>query len=115
MDKTNKTTAIARSIDISDRRAAAAIPRLYSLTNRQAQWLTSARDTDGGAYVGIAAGPEPYDLVEAGAATFREVRQSSGTRGSRDHRPCEWTDRYLVPTDHGLDLLRASGNAAVAP
>lgn len=82
------------------------VVRLYSLTQRQAQWLTSARDTIGGAYVAITAGSEPDDLVAAGAATYREVRQSSGTRSVHDLRPCEWTDRYIEPTEHGLELLR---------
>jgi hypothetical protein len=82
------------------------VRQLYSLSQRQAQWLVRARDTDGGAYVPMTAGPEPHDLVEAGAATYREVRQSSGTRGPRDQRPCEWTDIYIVPTEHGLELLR---------
>ena len=86
----------------SARNAASA---LYSLTQRQAQWLAEARDRDGGVYVGSTSGPEPYDLVEAGAATFREVRQSSGTRSVSDARPCEWTDTYLVPTKLGLELL----------
>jgi hypothetical protein len=84
------------------------IPRLHSLTGNQARWLMAARDTVGGAYVGITAGKEPYDLVDAGAATWREVRQSSGTRSAHDSRPCEWTDSYIVPTEHGLNLLRAA-------
>lgn len=88
--------------------AAPAAPRLHSLTQDQARWLTSARDTDGGAYVPITAGREPIDLVDAGAAVFREVRQvSTTTRGPRDPRPCEWTDTYIVPTEHGLELLAA--------
>lgn len=83
-----------------------AAPVLYSLSQNQAEWLIRARDTDGGAYVGMTSGPEPHVLVEAGAATYREVRQSSGTRGPHDPRPCEWTDYYLVPTELGLELLR---------
>jgi hypothetical protein len=83
--------------------------KLYSLTQRQAWWLTSARDTAGGAYVAITAGPEPYDLVDGGAAAFREVRQSSGARSVHDPRPCEWTDVYLVPTEYGLELLHGGG------
>lgn len=87
---------------------ATAAPVLYSLTQRQVQWLTSARDTAGGAYVGLTAGSVPYELVDGGAATFREVRQSSGTRSARDPSPCQWTDTYLVPTEYGLELLRIS-------
>jgi hypothetical protein len=86
----------------------AAAPRLHSLTKNQARWLSDARDTEGGAYVGCTVGPEPYTLVEAGAATFREVRRTSGTKGPTDPRPCEWTDTYLVPTEHGLELLAGS-------
>ena len=85
--------------------AAPAAPRLYSLTQEQARWLTAARDTEGGAYVPMDAGREPCDLFEAGAAALREVRRSSGTHGVHDSRPCEWTDTYLVPTAHGLELL----------
>jgi hypothetical protein len=82
-------------------------PVLYSLSQRQAQWLTDARDTVGGAYVPVTeAARDAHLLVEAGAAQYREVRQSSGTRGPRDPRPCEWTDTYIVPTEHGLELLR---------
>lgn len=80
--------------------------RLYSLTQRQARWLSDARDTEGGAYVGLVADSEPGELVEGGAATYREVRQSSGTRSVHDSRPCEWTDMYIVPTEYGLELLR---------
>ncbi len=74
-------------------------PRLYTLTQRQARWLADARDTEGGAYVPITAGCEPYDLVEGGAASFREVRKSSGTQSA--------SDSYLMPTEHGLGLLAA--------
>lgn len=89
------------------RSAAPAARQLYSLTQRQAVWIVDARDTTEGAYVPLTAGAEPYDLVEGGAATFREVRRSSGTRGPHDPSPCEWTDTYLVPTERGLELLRA--------
>lgn len=88
------------------RSKAPAAPVLYSLTQRQAVWLVAARDTEGGAYIPITAGPEPGELVEAGAATYREVRQTGGTLGPRDPRPCQWTDTYLVPTELGLELLR---------
>lgn len=88
--------------------AAPTAARLYSLTQEQARWLTDARDTDGGVYVGVTAGSAVFALVDGGAATYREVRQCSGTRGVHDPRPCEWTDFYLVPTELGLELLRAS-------
>lgn len=78
---------------------------LYSLTQRQARWLTAARDTEGGAYVGISAGTEPHELVDAGVANFREVHQVGGTRSALDARPCEWTDYYLVHTDREIELL----------
>lgn len=81
---------------------------LYSLTFAQARWLMAARDTVGGAYVGVAAGKEPCELVDGGAATWREVRQISGTRSSNDSRPCGWTDHYLVPTELGMHLLDAA-------
>ena len=81
---------------------------LTSLTASQARWLRDARDTEGGAYVGLTAGPEPVELVEGSAAAFREVPRMGGTCGPRDPRPCEWTDTYLVPTAYGLDLLARS-------
>lgn len=81
---------------------------LTSLTASQARWLRDARDTEGGVYVGLTAGPEPSELVEGSAATFREVPRMGGTCGPRDPRPCEWTDAYLVPTAYGLDLLARS-------
>lgn len=79
--------------------------RLYSLSERQADWLRRARDTDGGAYVGLAGHDVPIELANGGAATYREIRRSGGTRSVHDSRPCEWTDLYLVPTELGLDLL----------
>jgi hypothetical protein len=79
---------------------------LTSLTQRQRQWLIEARDTPGGAYIGLVSGPEPYELVEAGLATFREERCEGGSRGPRDPRPCTWTDTYLVPTEIGLKVLK---------
>lgn len=78
---------------------------IYSLTQRQAEWLRTARDTDGGAYLGSMAGPDIYELIEAGAATCREDRRSGGSRWTHDPRPCEWTESYLVPTELGLELL----------
>jgi hypothetical protein len=90
--------------------APATPPRLYSLTANQARWLTEARDAVVlgrlGAYIPITAGCEPGELVEAGAATFHEEHRRDGTRGPHDPRQCEWTDYYLVPTEHGLELLR---------
>lgn len=84
--------------------------KLYSLSQNQARWLKAARDAEGGAYVPLTAGPEPHQLVEAGAATYREVWQTGGTRGPRDPRPCEWVDTYIVPTEEGLELLRKAGS-----
>lgn len=91
--------------------APAAAPQIHSLSRNQARWLAEARATAGGAYVGMTSGLEPYELVEAGAATWREVRRSEGTRGPHDPQPCEWTDCYLVPTEHGLALLAKSVSA----
>lgn len=85
------------------RRPAAPVARLYSLTQRQAQWLASARDTDGGAYVPITSGPEPGQLVDAGAASYREVEWTSDTWNRQGTGPCKGTDIYLVPTEHGLE------------
>ncbi len=81
---------------------------LYSLTLCQEKWLRDAANTEGGAYVGLTAGPEPDQLVDGGAATYREVRQISGSRGVHDSKPCEWSDMYLVPTTYGLELLMRS-------
>lgn len=48
------------------KRSPTAPARLYPLTQRQARWLTDARDTVGGAHVGLILGIEPYELVDAG-------------------------------------------------
>lgn len=79
---------------------------LYSLTPLQARWLSDARDTEGGVYVPITAGPEPGQLVEGGAAAYREVPWTSDTWNFKGTGPCKGTDAYLVPTERGLDLLR---------
>lgn len=88
-------------IQVSARKRKRVSPKLLtSLSQRQARWLIEARDTDGGVYVPITAGCEPSDLVDGGAAIFREFRGRSAA------------DTYLVPTEHGLELLRA--DAAIA-
>lgn len=79
---------------------------LTSLTEEQARWLRAGRDTPGGVYIPITADEVPYALAGTGAAEIREVPRSGGTRGPRDPRPCEWVDRYLIPTEIGLALLR---------
>lgn len=84
-----------------------AAPRLYTLTQYQAEWLARARDTEGGVCVPITSGPEPGQLVEAGAATYREVEWTSDTWNLQGTGPCKGTDIYLVPTEHGLELLDA--------
>lgn len=94
------------------RRLSSGPPVLYSLSQRQTEWLRRARDTDGGVYVGSTAGDDVFALVSGGCATYREVRQRSGTRSVHDSSPCEWTDFYLVPTEHGLGLLSAGDRRA---
>lgn len=85
--------------------------RLYGLTERQERRLREARDAEGGTFSGLCAGPEDGELVEGGAATYRE-------RVTREHRAAwagHWeageydrTDYFLVPTAHGLQLLAES-------
>jgi hypothetical protein len=82
--------------------------RIYSLSQRQAEWLRDAEDTKGGYYVPITSGPEPSQLVEAGLATFREVRQTSDTPNPYSKSGhSEWTDLYLVPTEAGRAMRKA--------
>lgn len=95
----------------SSRRPAPPARVLYSLTSLQARWLTDARDIEGGAYVPITAGPEPGQLVEGGAATYREVPWTSDTWNLEGTGPCKGTDVYLVPTERGLELLRERARA----
>lgn len=83
-------------------------PRLYTLTERQADWLRRAAETEGGAFCGLTAGPEPRELVDGGAAEYRE-------HSTQEHRAAwagHWeagmytrTEYYLVPTPRGLELL----------
>jgi hypothetical protein len=77
---------------------------VIGLTGNQLRALREAIDAGTeGAYIGISSsiGREAGALVDAGLATIREEPQSGGTRGPWDPRPCEWTDRFLVPTDAG--------------
>lgn len=85
-------------------------PLLYSLTFDQAQILREARDTEGGAYlahVGLIS-RVAHGLVDGGCAGIREEHRIDphSTRSVSDPRPCEWTDRYLVPTAYGIKLLQ---------
>jgi hypothetical protein len=83
--------------------------RIYSLSQRQADWLRDAENTKGGVYVPIGSGgPEPDQLVEAGLATYREVRQTSDTPNPYSKSgKSEWTDLYLVPTEAGRAMRKA--------
>ncbi len=83
--------------------------RIYSLTERQERWLREAEETKDGVYVPInTSGAEPDQLVEAGLASYREVKQTSDTPNpySRSGKS-EWTDIYLVPTDAGRAMRKA--------
>lgn len=83
-------------------------PRLYGLTERQERRLREARDTEGGAFSGLCAGAEDGELVDGGAAEYRE-------QVTREHRAAwagHWeadeydrTEYFLVPTAQGLQLL----------
>lgn len=82
-----------------------ATPKLYSLTGVQAEWLRKARAGGAdGCYLPITSSGWG-ELVDAGAATLREVAQTGGTRSATDNGPCRWTDHYLMPTERGLELL----------
>jgi len=79
-------------------------PRLYSLGASQARLLRDAlAQLPQGVYIGVCSTDE--GLCEGGAAELREEHRSGGTRSVSDPRPCEWTERYLVPTACGLELL----------
>lgn len=96
------------------RGAASSAPQpIYSLSAEQASWLRDAADkAPRGAYVPVTGGRVATELVQGGAAEYREEHQSSGTRGVHDARPCQWTDLYLVPTQYGLELLRRATKGA---
>ncbi len=92
-------------------------PRLYGLTERQESRLREARDSEGGAFSGLCAGPEDGELVSGGAAEYRE-------RITREHRAAwagHWEageydrrDYFLVPTARGLELLAECDARAAA-
>lgn len=92
-------------------------PRLYGLTERQERRLREARDSEGGAFSGLCAGPEDGELVDGGAAEYR-------AQVTREHRAAwagHWeageydrTEHFLVPTAHGLQLLAESEARAAA-
>jgi len=80
---------------------------LYTLTGEQATLLRAAADkAPRGVYVPIMGSAAAGQLVDGGAAEYREVRQTGGTRSAQDARPCEWTDLYLVPTARGIEMLK---------
>lgn len=81
---------------------------LTTLSRVQADYLAEARDTPGGVYVPLTGRAQiATELVDGGAAEYREDRQQGGTKGPHDLRPCTWTDYYIVPTALGLRLLAA--------
>jgi hypothetical protein len=89
------------------------------LTENQARVLREARDTEGGAYLGLGS----FNAREAGAllegdspaATVREVRHdfvehpriSIVTGEYVGGGPRHYFERFLVPTEYGLGLLDA--------
>jgi hypothetical protein len=82
-------------------------PRLlWSLTEEQASALRAAAESPAGCYVGISSwiSRVAHELVVGGAAEYREIEQHSTDykRGT-----LRWTDTYVVPTEHGLQLLNA--------
>lgn len=92
------------------RAAPAAQPsRLYSLTGEQARTLRDARANveagEPGLYWSWCGLPGAAELVDGSCAEVVEIPQSGGTRSVSDPRPCEWVDRYIVPTAYGLELL----------
>lgn len=79
--------------------------KIWSLSENHLRWLKAAAESPEGEYIPL--GDDVWALVEGGAAEIREVARSSDTtRSVHDLRPCTWTDRYLIPTEWGLELLR---------
>lgn len=83
-------------------------PRLYGLTECQARRLREGRDTAGGAFSGLCAGPEDGELVDGGAASYREQvprEHRAAWAGHWEAGEYDRTEYFLVPTEHGLQLL----------
>ncbi len=83
-------------------------PRLWTLTERQAQTLRQARDAGPkGLYSGLCAGAEHAELVDGLAAEYVDRPYwTDTTRSVHDPRPIGWlSEFYLVPTTLGLELL----------
>lgn len=86
------------------------VTKLFGLTQEQRRAVLDAQHEiakgEPGLYVAVSGsvGRICGELVEGECGTYVEIKQSGGTRGVHDHRPCEWSDTYFVPNDYALQL-----------